>query len=157
MLQRIQTVYLMLAFIASALLFSKLPIAIFQLPNIGDIPFNIISKFQNPDLSQDLFTNVNTLPLMLINGALVLLTFIPVLLYRNRPLQFRLTMFGFLASVILIIVMFFTADSMQNQLKVEAQYKLGAILPLISMVFLILASKAIRKDERLIKNSDRLR
>ncbi len=157
MIQRIQTVYLMLAFIASALLFSQLPIAVFQLQNIGEIPFNIISKFQNPDLSQDLFTNTNTLPLLLVNGALALLIFISVFLYRKRPLQFRLTMVGFLINVILIIVMFFTADSMQNQLKVEAQYKLGAILPLISMVLLILASKAIRKDEKMVKAADRLR
>jgi hypothetical protein len=157
MIQRIQTIYLMLAFIALALLFTQLPIAVFQLQNVGEIPFNIISKFQNPDLSQDVYTNINTLPLILINGVLVLLIFISVFLYRNRPLQLRLTMIGFLVNVILIIIIFYTADSMQSQLNVEAQYKLGTILPLISMVLLILASKAIRKDEKLVKAADRLR
>lgn len=147
MLQRIQTVYLMLAFIASALLFSKLPIAVFPFPDGGDIPFTIVGKYEI----------ISILPLLLLNGALVLFTFIAILLYGNRPLQLRLTMIGFLANVIFVIVMFFTADSMQNQLKVEAQYKLGVILPLISMVLLILASKAIRKDEKLIKAADRLR
>lgn len=147
MLQRIQTVYLMLAFIVSALLFTKLPIAVFPFPDGGDIVFNFTGKYEI----------ISTLPLLLLNGALVVLTFISVLLYSKRPLQFKLTMFGFLLNVILIIAMFFTADSMQNQLKMEAQYKLGAILPLISMVLLILASKSIRKDEKLIKASDRLR
>jgi len=147
MLQRIQTVYLMLAFIASALLFTQLPIAVFPFPDGGDIAFNLIKKYEI----------ISTLPLLLLNGALVLFAFVAVFLYTNRPLQFRLTMIGFLINVILIIVMFFTADSMQNQLKVEAQYKLGAIFPLISMVLLILASKAIRKDEKLIKSADRLR
>ncbi|NVN95208.1 MAG: DUF4293 domain-containing protein [Bacteroidetes bacterium] len=147
MLQRIQTVYLMLAFIASALLFTKLPIAIFPFPNGGDIPFIILGKYEV----------INILPLILLNGALALLCFISVCLYGNRPLQFRLTMIGFLINVIFIIAIFFTADNMQNQVKVEAQYKLGAILPLISMVLLILASKAIRKDEKLVKAADRLR
>ncbi len=147
MLQRIQTVYLMLAFIASALLFTKLPIAVFPFPDGGDIIFNIVGKYEI----------ISTLPLLLLNGALVLLTFIPTFLYRNRPLQYKLTMFGFLINVILIIVIFFTADSLQNQLNMEAKYKLGAILPLISLVLLILASKAIRKDEKLIKSADRLR
>jgi ABC-type multidrug transport system fused ATPase/permease subunit len=157
MIQRIQTVYLMLAFIASALLFTKLPIAVFQLVNVGTIPFNIISKYQNPEFSQDVFTSITTIPLILVNGALVLLTFITVFLYKNRPLQYRLVMIGFLINIILIVAIFFTADSMQNQLKTEAQYKLGAILPLISLVLLILSSKAIRNDEKKVKAADRLR
>jgi hypothetical protein len=147
MLQRIQTVYLMLAFLVSALLFTQLPIAVFPFPDGGDIVFNIVGKYEI----------ISTLPLLLLNGALVLLSFISVFLYGKRPLQYKLCMFGFLINVILIIVMFFTADSMQSQLKVEAQYKFGAILPLISMVLLILASKGIRKDEKLIKSADRLR
>ncbi|MCX6231801.1 MAG: DUF4293 domain-containing protein [Bacteroidetes bacterium] len=157
MIQRIQTVYLMLAFIASALLFTQLPIAVFQLANVGTIPFNIISKYQNPELSQDVFTSISTLPLIIVNGALLLLSFISVSLYKNRPLQYRLSMIAFLINIILIIVIFFTADSMQNQLKTEAQYKLGAILPVISLVLIILASKAIRKDEKKVKAADRLR
>lgn len=147
----------MLAFIASALLFTQLPIAVFHLVNVGTIPLNIISKYQNPELSQDVFTSISTLPLMLADGALVLLSFIPVFLYKNRPLQYRLCLIGFLVNTILIIIIFFTADSMQSQLKTEAQYKLGAILPLISLVLLILASKAIRKDEKKVKAADRLR
>ncbi|MFZ4413231.1 MAG: DUF4293 domain-containing protein [Bacteroidales bacterium] len=164
MLQRIQTVYLMLAFIASALLFTKLPIAVFQFPDLGEIYFSIVSKYRNPSFFQDELTHISTLPLILINGALAILTLIAVFLYRNRPLQYRITMFAFLINVILIIVLFFTADSMQNklnslqnQLVIQAQYKLGAILPLISLVLLIFASKAIRKDEKLVKAADRLR
>lgn len=158
MIQRIQTLFLMLAFIASVLLFTRLPIAIFQLPEAGvSVPLNLISSYQNPETSQDTFTNINVIPLIILAAMVALLSIVPVFLYKNRPLQLRLTMFGFLTNVILIIVMFFTADEMQNLLKTQAKYKFGAILPIISLILIILASKAIRKDERLVKSADRLR
>jgi glucan phosphoethanolaminetransferase (alkaline phosphatase superfamily) len=157
MLQRIQTVYLVIAFIAISLLFSRLPIAEFTLINVGNIPLNVISSYQNPDLSQDVYTNINVLPLMITIAVLLILIIASIILYGNRPLQLKITMFAFLLNVVLIIVMFFTSDNMQNQLNTQANYKFGAILPLISLVLIILASKAIRKDERLVKGSDRLR
>ncbi len=157
MLQRIQTVYFVIAFIAIALLFSKLPIATFQLINVGNIPLNVIPSYQNPDLSQDLYTNVSILPLQLIIGALILLIIISTIMYRNRPLQLRITMFAFLLNVVLIIVLFFTADNMQKDLNTTAKYQFGAILPLISLILLILASKGIKKDEKLVKSADRIR
>jgi len=158
MIQRIQTLFLMLAFIASALLFTRLPIALFPLTEVGiTVPLNLISSYQNPESSQDTFTNINVIPLIILATMVALLTIVPVFLYKKRPLQLRITMFGFLANVILIIVMFFTADEMQTLLKTEAKYQFGAILPLISLVFIILASKAIRKDEKLVKSADRLR
>lgn len=157
MLQRIQTIYLVIAFIAISLLFTKSPVAVYSLTNVGNIPLNVISSLQNPDLSQDLYTNINTLPLIINIGLLLILIVASVFLYRNRPLQYKITMFSFLLNVVLIIVMFYTADDMQKQLHTEANYKFVAILPLISLVLLILASKAIRKDEKLVKGADRLR
>lgn len=158
MIQRIQTIFLMLAFIASVLLFTRLPIALFPLQEAGvTVPLNLISSYQNPETSQDTFTNINVIPLIILAAVVALLSIISVFLYKNRPLQLRITMFGFLANVILIIIMFFTADEMQTLLKTQAKYQFGAILPLISLVFIILASKAIRKDEKLVKSADRLR
>lgn len=158
MIQRIQTLFLMLAFIASALLFTRLPIALFHVKEAGIIvPLNLISSYQNPETSQDTLTNINVIPLIILAAMVALLTIIPVFLYKKRLIQLRITMFGFLANVILIIVLFFTADEMQNLLKTQAKYQFGAILPLISLIFIILASKAIKKDERLVKSADRLR
>jgi hypothetical protein len=149
MIQRIQTVYLFIALIASSLLFFSIPVAIFQIttPVNVDMSFFITSKFQN----------VTTLPLMILNALVVGLSLAAILLYNKRILQLRVTMFAFLANVIFIIVLFFTADSLQNQLNIQAAYKFGVFMPLVSLVMLILASKAIKKDEKLVKGTDRLR
>lgn len=159
MLQRIQTVYLVLAFIAISLLFTKLPIAEFSYSKIGKIiPLNIISSYQNPELSQNTFTNVNTMPLIIGLAILILLIIGAILLYNNRPLQIKIVMISFLLNIVLLVIMFFTCDYMQSKLEnTQPSYQFGAILPLISMVLLILASKAIRKDEKLVKGADRLR
>jgi len=66
-------------------------------------------------------------------------------------------MFSFLANIIFIIVLFFTADSLQKHLNVETTYKYGSFIPLVILILLILASKAIKKDEKLVKDTDRLR
>lgn len=157
MLQRIQTVYLVIALIAVSLLFTRLPVAVYSLINVGDIPLNVIASYQNPELSQTLYTDINTLPLMINIGVLIALICASVVLYTNRPLQYKVTMFAFLINVVLIIVIFYFADSMQTKLNTHASYKFGAFLPLISLVMIILASKAIRKDEKLVRSSDRLR
>jgi len=157
MIQRIQTIYLLIAFIAISLLFSKLPIASYELNNIGKIYFNVIPSYQSPELSQNLFTNISTLPIIINIAILLLLIVFTILMYKNRPLQIKINMFAFLLNIVLIVVLFFTADSMQKQLNSEAAYKFGIALPLISLVFLILSAKAIKKDEKLVKAADRLR
>jgi len=149
MIQRIQTIYLFIAFLASAILFFNIPFAVFQItsPVNVDLPFNLMSKYQN----------VTTLPLIILNALVVGLSFAAILMYNKRILQLRITMFSFLANIIFIIVLFFTADSLQKHLNVETTYKYGSFIPLVILILLILASKAIKKDEKLVKDTDRLR
>ncbi len=149
MIQRIQTIYLFIAFLASAILFFNIPFAVFQItsPVSVELPFNLMSKYQN----------VTTLPLLILNALVVGLSFAAILLYNKRTLQLRITMFSFLANIIFIIVLFFSADSLQKHLNVDATYKFGSFIPLVVLVMLILASKAIKKDEKLVKDTDRLR
>ncbi len=149
MIQRIQTVYLFIALIASAILFFSIPVAVFHYttPVELDLPFYITSTFQN----------VTTIPLLILNAIVAILSLAAILLYNNRIIQLRVTMFAFLANVIFILVLFFTADSLQNHLHIQAAYKFGVFMPLASLIVLILASKAIKKDEKLVKGTDRLR
>ena len=48
MIQRIQTIYLFIAFLASAILFFNIPFAVFQItsPVSVELPFNLMSKYQ---------------------------------------------------------------------------------------------------------------
>jgi len=72
MIQRIQTIYLFIAFLASAILFFNIPFAVFQItsPVNVDLPFNLMSKYQN----------VTTLPLIILNALVVGLSFAAILM-----------------------------------------------------------------------------
>ena len=39
----------------------------------------------------------------------------------------------------------------------EGSYWVGAVLPVLSIVFLVLAISGIRRDEKLVRSTDRLR
>jgi hypothetical protein len=77
-------------------------------------------------------------------------------MYKNRKLQFVL---GRLAIILNFILLgFFVYQSLMVSGEAEASEKgIGMLLPIVSIVFLALANKAIKKDEDLVKSVDRLR
>jgi hypothetical protein len=158
MLQRIQTIYLAIAAIACILLFF-FPLANYYSEIQGNYKFYIYGiRSMDPEPAV-LFNNFFTLPLIFLNVASFIFTIATILLYKNRPLQIRICAFNVLANIVLLMVIFFFyATKIKTMTGIEPDYNYaGMIMPLVSLVFLILASRAIRKDEVLVKSADRLR
>ncbi|HNY01937.1 MAG TPA: DUF4293 domain-containing protein [Bacteroidales bacterium] len=158
MIQRIQTLYLSLIAIAGVLLFF-FPLAHYYDEMLGNYKFfiyGVVSMDPEPKVS---FPSLFTLPLVIIVGISILLTLLTIFMYRNRPLQVRLCAFNLLATIVLIMVIFFFyATRIKTMTGIEPEYSyLGMGLPLVSLLFLILSHQAIRKDETLVKSADRLR
>lgn len=57
----------------------------------------------------------------------------------------------------LIVVMFFYTDRVAADVGVTTSYEVGSVFPIVALVFLVLALRGIRKDEKLIRSADRLR
>lgn len=152
MIQRIQSIFLSLVIAASITIFFY-PIARFYSGNIY-CQFDIL-KISSISVNKINFPS--TLPFILMVIAIGLLSIITLFLYKNRPIQIKLCKINILINILLIIMVFFYADNISKIIKVEADYKIGAYLPLVSLVFLILSNWAIRKDEKLVKSQDRLR
>jgi len=158
MLQRIQTVYISLAAIASFLLFF-FPLASFYHEEYGNYNFYIIGmQSMDPDPNA-VFSKWFTAPLVFIIILSILLDIATILFFKKRYLQIRLIAFsGLLLIVFLMIVFFFYAARIKESIHIEPEYKMfGMMLPLVSLVLLILANYAIRKDEAMVKSADRLR
>ncbi len=158
MIQRIQSVYLAIVAIASVLLFF-FPLADYYNELQGNYKFFIYglrSMDPEPGVS---FSAFFTFPLVMLAVISFLLSLITIFMYKKRILQIRLCAFNVLANIVLIMVIFFFyAPKIQEMTKVEPGYNyVGMIMPLISLVFLILANRAIRKDEAMVKSADRLR
>ncbi|MEI7897193.1 MAG: DUF4293 domain-containing protein [bacterium] len=158
MLQRIQTLYLAVVAIACILLFF-FPLANYYHELQGNYKFFIYGiRSMDPEPGKA-FSLFFTVPLMFFVVVSFIFTVATILLYKNRPLQIRLCAFNVLTIIVLIMVIFFFyATKIKSLTQIEPEYNLiGMGLPLVSLVFLILAHRAIKKDEALVKASDRLR
>lgn len=157
MIQRIQSVYLLLAALAAGLLFF-FPIATFW----DDISFlfavNYVKDISNTP--QSLFNQVFTVPSMVISGINALLPLVILFLFKNRKLQMQLVkLTGLMILSFIALIFFYYVPTIENTLQVEADYSghFGMYLPLASLVFMVLAYRGIAKDEKLVRAADRLR
>jgi hypothetical protein len=147
MIQRIQSIYLLLASLASAGVFA-LPFATATLAEPNSTLFN-----------DGRYTAQDSMMLMLIFGLNAFLAVAAIFLFKNRNLQSRVAMLGTalaLASAALAF-MTFTQDSwaVANLALVKDQYGLG--LPIFAAIFYLMARFNIKKDDKLVSSMDRLR
>lgn len=157
MLQRIQTVYLFLAALAGILLFF-FPLANFYDEILGNYRFFITGVEPMDPNPKMVFSFWFTSPLWIITAAATLLPLVTLLLYNNRILQIRLVAFNILFFILLIVLVFlFYAGKVERLTQIGPAYQEGVFFPLVSLLFLILANRSIRKDESKVKAADRLR
>ncbi len=155
MLQRIQSIYLFLVFVF-ALLFALLPLAQLNGETV-DLPVRMInfgSFFEQTTLVMGWM------------GVLIILLWVVVLLitvfmtfqYKNRLYQIKLGKLNMLLHVALILVSFFFIDHLRSQVSEGAlAYGAGILFPVISLIFILMSIKAIRRDENLVRSADRIR
>jgi drug/metabolite transporter (DMT)-like permease len=82
-------------------------------------------------------------------GALALVT---IFLFKKRTIQLRLCVLGIVLEALLIFLYY-----REVRTYAVGSYSLTAILHGVNVFAFFLAAKAINKDEKLIKDSDRLR
>jgi hypothetical protein len=158
MIQRIQTVYLTASVIACVLLFT-FPMAKFNNDVQGIYILSAIGiKYLNM-VDPPMFVNFwLTFPMLVLAIASIVFTAASILLYKKRRSQLILVNISFLLNIILIaLVYLYYTGYVEKLSKVLPSYQFGIFLPIISMVMLVLANRAIRKDEALVKSADRLR
>ena len=136
MIQRIQTLYLILAVVISAGL-----IFVFQL-------------WTNSE-GVSVFAKDNYLYLGLFIGS-ALLSLISIFSYKNRKTQFMLGRLNIILNFILLGIFVYQSLNVSGEADVSEK-GIGILLPVFSIVCLVLANKAIKKDEDLVKSVDRLR
>ncbi|MFD2726668.1 DUF4293 domain-containing protein [Hyunsoonleella rubra] len=89
----------------------------------------------------------------LASGALSLIT---IFLFKNRKLQFVLGRLNIILNFFLLGFFVYLSLNLSGETEVSEK-GIGMFLPIVSIVLLALANKAIKKDEDLVKSVDRLR
>ena len=141
MIQRIQTLWLLLAGVAGLMTY-KLPLW------TGTLQDGSIKNFVGPE-SLLLFAAI---------VATCILGFVTIFLYKNRSTQKSLAILGVLLSLGIIALEFFIVDDYKTTGNYkESMWQFGAIMPILMTVFFFLAWQGIRRDEKMIKSLERLR
>lgn len=147
MIQRIQTIYMLIAAVLIGALFA-LPFAEIVVHNELFL-FNIKGILKNGELVN------NGLPIMLFVGLIFVLHVVTIFLYKNRVRQMRLLTF----TIILLLGLFgmFYFFTYYDFKGAEISFKLSVVFPLVAIILDYLAIRNIRKDEDLIRSVNRIR
>lgn len=136
MIQRIQTVYLFLAFAVTGILLLFVPL---WTTNTGK-PFFFM---------QDQIYTV-------LLGLTTMLSIISIISFKKRQNQFVLNRLNIILNLILLGLFVYRSLNLSGEAEVSEK-GIGMFMPIVAIVLLVLANKAIKKDEDLVKSVDRLR
>ena len=162
MIQRRQTIYMLLSAIVSALLFI-MPLASFNA--CGNVMRFTIFGIHNPVGTITLSTTY-TWPLVVLTVLMTIVPLITVFLYKKREIQVRLCRIDMLMTIIFIglVFLYYENDLTKviaavegDEYQLDMAYFVGMAMPLVSLILEILAIRGIKKDIELLKSIDRLR
>lgn len=147
MIQRIQSVFLLLVAIAAGLLFI-VPVEIFtnqqESFSYTLLPFSI--KEETSPIIYGLFAA---------NIGVILTSFICIFQYKNRKKQLKTSRMLMILACIEVSLLF--AFSIYSKEGFDKSYTWAAYLPIGMIVFALLAGIFIKKDEELVRSADRIR
>ena len=143
MIQRIQTVYLLLTSIISGVLI---------------FVFNLWKSIEKSVFALDLLNSESYLlkgiPVLFLVSAI--LAFVAIFLFKDRKLQFVMGRLTILINLILLGLLIYVSLTLPGEAFVSEK-GIGMFIPILAILLVVLANKAIKKDEDLVKSVDRLR
>ncbi len=84
------------------------------------------------------------------------LALISIFMYKNRQNQFVVNRLNMILNLFLLGFFVYRSLSLSGENTISEK-GIGMLIPVFSIVFLVLANRAIKKDEDLVKSVDRLR
>ena len=137
MLQRIQTIYLFLAFVVT-----------------GILPF-LIPLWKMSDGKEYFFMQNQVYVILL--GLSTTLSLLSIISFKKRQNQFVIGRLNIILNLILLGLFVYRSLNLSGETLAVSEKGIGMFLPIVAIVLLVLANKAIKKDEDLVKSVDRLR
>jgi len=144
MIQRIQTVYLLIATLLSGGLIFMLKLW----KNEQEINFFVIDSFKSENIV------LKVMAVLFFVSAF--LTFIAIFQFKKRQLQFVLGRLSILINFIILGIIVYFSQNLSGEINVSEK-GIGLLIPILTILFVAIANKAIKKDEELVKSVDRLR
>lgn len=151
MIQRIQSIYLLLTTLL-ALLFLTGRIVSFE--DGLYIGLSGVNKLTEAVVTENIES------LIFFSGILILIpliSLVTIFMYKNRRAQSRMTIILVIMIIVEIFAVFYYSYHVVEKMNAELIPGFKLILPVLMLIFSFLAYRNIRKDEDLVKSYDRLR
>lgn len=153
MIQRIQSLYLLVVALLSGLLFSMpvLSFSVISEPFFYDLHLTgLVAKGGTEIL-------ISSSPLVMMVALNCIVAVVTIFLFKKRMLQVRLTIFNIVCLIGFVPLLWYFVHRVQVAYNADIIFNLIAAVPVINILLSILALKAIGKDEALIRSIDRIR
>jgi len=95
----------------------------------------------------------------LLGIVITVVPFIAIFMFKKRPTQRTLVLLNIVITIGFIAYTLMRVSNINNgtSAPVSGTYWIGSVLPVLSIIFMVMAVNGIRKDEKLVKSLDRLR
>ena len=90
-------------------------------------------------------------------GLSMTMSLLSILSFKKRQNQFVINRLNIIFNLILLGLFVYRSLNLSGETVLVSEKGIGMFLPIITIVMLVLANKAIKKDEDLVKSVDRLR
>lgn len=151
MIQRIQSVWLLLAAIVMSALFYTNVYTV-EIPSAIDMPAKMVQDYTS------VVTIKNNFLALGLACASIAFSLVSIFLFKKRKEQARLTWLNILLCIALLFWLYMGLNSFWSSYPENGGHiSVGLFLPVVTVFLLLLALRGIRKDQKLIKSLDRLR
>ena len=166
MIQRIQTIFLLLVALCMGLMFGfpvweKISLAQNQAVQVDAYQLTHYTfTGTNNDVVAEVLHKNSLWYIALLAGLSVIVALFAIFQYRNRTLQIKLGALNALligGTLIACTLATFQGDKLIANAEGEGHYMTGFWLPAAALFFNLLANRFIRRDELLVRSADRFR
>ncbi len=150
MIQRIQSIWLLVAALISGLLFLNWHTGYVFKADIAQGFGMVVRRL----------TVTEHFPTLIIAVVMTVLPLIAIFMFRNRKQQRAMSIAGIFACISFVSVNLMRIENFKNTTSpapANGSYDIGSVIPAFVIVVLILAIRGINKDEKLVRSMDRLR
>ena len=155
MIQRIQSIYFSLMVLLSLLLIKG------SFINFSDNTGAAIKVTLNGIVRDRIGQNPEMIDKLLLLSVLIILipaiSLITIFIFKNRKLQLLFSLFTVILAAVFLIASIYVSFRIVSKFDARLIPGFKMILPIGILIFSILASRGIKKDDQLVKSYDRLR
>ena len=148
MIQRKQTLFLLLAFVLTVVCMSTQVGTLYN--ESGTVAARIYNLWLTDGQGGQSFASAPLFGVLLVDALLMLVT---IFLYQKRKLQARMCLVGMLLGVAWYVLLAVLPQQTGGQLHLEWP----SVLPAIGVILTFMARKGILADEKLVRSLDRIR